>query len=102
MDMEKDPHLSLGLFFCFAFWCGLAGELFRAEKAGLPFRQLLFRAGMRCFASSGTGMACGLIFISKWPGQQMLCLGTAGLLALLGAEVVGALYETVLKKRAGL
>lgn len=80
---------------------GLSGEMLRASGANLTPRQLVQRVLFRFAASGFSGMAVFLICIAKDANVYMaggLSIGVA----LVGADIFGAISAQWLARRAGV
>lgn len=84
----------------FAFGCGLAGEMFRADQQGLPAKQIFHRALLRSGASIAGGI-CTLLLCLHFNIDVYLSGAITGAASLAGAEVVIALYLAWLKRKVG-
>lgn len=93
--------MPLWMVIAFILLGGVTGEMWRADKAGVRGRSLVWRVGLR----SGSSMVCGLSAIlllhaggvSNWAACAMGCLT-----AMAGTDVVIGLYERWIAKRIGV
>lgn len=80
---------------------GLSGEMLRASGSNLTMPQILKRIGLRFMASGMLGMGTLLLAMWKW-GDLYLSAGLGIVVAVIGADVAGALYTQGLARKAGL
>lgn len=80
---------------------GLSGEMWRAHAAGLAVGELVKRVLLRFGASAFFGLSAMMLALS-W-GSSVLAAGALGIpVAVLGADIAGALYERWLARRMGV
>ncbi|WP_288076576.1 phage holin family protein [Pseudomonas sp.] len=80
---------------------GLSGEMLRASGANLTGWEIAKRVALRFGASGFFGMASLMIAIAA--GATVYLAGGLGIVvAVLGADVAGALYTQWLAKKAGI
>ena len=80
---------------------GLSGEMLRASGSNLTMPQILKRIGLRFMASGMLGMGTLLLAMWKW-GDLYLSAGLGIVVAVIGADVAGALYTQGLARKAGV
>src|SRR5690554_8146803 len=90
--IDKDPQEPFWVLISFAMVCGLAGEIYRADKAGLPWSLIFRRAALRFGFCSLSAVIVGLLCQSA--GADMnLTLALSGIAGLLGADIMLAFFE---------
>lgn len=99
--IDKDAHDSLWMLVLFAIACGLAGEVYRADKDGMPWPQLLRRVMLRSLFCSLSAVIVGFLCLSAgW--DVYLTLAISGISGLLGADIMVAFFERFLFSRFGV
>lgn len=80
---------------------GMSGEMLRASGSGLTGTEIAKRVFLRFGASGFFGMSALMIAIAA--GATVYLAGGLGIgIAVLGADVAGALYTQWLAKKAGI
>ena len=82
----------------FALVCGLAGEMYRADSAGMPPMQIIKRALIRSGASVGVGI-CALLICLHVNADVYLSGAITGLTSLAGAEAAIAIYVAWIRRK---
>lgn len=99
-DPTSPADLPFWQMIIFAVLCGLAGELYRADLAGVSRMEMVRRAVIRSGASIAGGV-CALLICLHLEFSVYLAGAMTGLASLAGAEIVIAVYVAWLQRKAG-
>ncbi|HHK1327257.1 TPA: phage holin family protein [Pseudomonas aeruginosa] len=100
-EQQALAEMPIWVLILLAAACGVSGEMWRADKAGLTGWALLRRLALR----SGASVVCGVavMFLAMACGAALLLAAAIGsLTAAAGAEVAVGLYERWAAKRIGV